>query len=144
AVVGHLAHADGVMVGRKVMDDPWFLAQLDRHVYGVPQAQIPAAADVLAQYTQFADHMHGLYGTRYTVLARPLYAFFAGHRGRALRGQLGTAISRATTSRSANGPRTYAIPFGVVVQEAMRSVELDSCDQADPPSDSAVLGCAAG
>ncbi|KAI8326018.1 FMN-linked oxidoreductase, partial [Martensiomyces pterosporus] len=33
AVSRHLAEADGVMVGRKIREDPWFLAELDRHIY---------------------------------------------------------------------------------------------------------------
>ncbi|KAJ2755215.1 hypothetical protein IWQ56_006433, partial [Coemansia nantahalensis] len=120
-VVGHLAHADGVMIGRKIREDPWFLAQLDHHVYGVPQAQIPSAADVLAQYTQFADEMHSLHGTRYTVFARALHAFFVGPGAKAVRGHLGAAISAATASRGADGARTYAAPFSVLVQDAVRS-----------------------
>ncbi|KAJ1733520.1 hypothetical protein LPJ61_001514 [Coemansia biformis] len=125
AVRYHLARADGVMLGRKIREDPWFLAQLDQHVYGAPQHQIPSAAGVLAQYIQFADQMHSQYGTRYTILARPLYALFSGRRARAMRTHLGAAISRATAVPGADGSPTYAVPFGILVQDALRSAELE-------------------
>ncbi|PIA19522.1 dihydrouridine synthase [Coemansia reversa NRRL 1564] len=78
AVIEHLAQADGVMIGRKIREDPWFLSQLDQRVYGVSAEDIPPAAEVLAEYVKFADYIHSQYDTKYSILSRPLFAFFHG------------------------------------------------------------------
>ncbi|ORX72108.1 FMN-linked oxidoreductase [Linderina pennispora] len=43
SVQQQLDKADGVMLGRKIREDPWFLASLDQHIYGVSESQIPVA-----------------------------------------------------------------------------------------------------
>ncbi|KAJ1940612.1 hypothetical protein FBU59_003759, partial [Linderina macrospora] len=116
AVRMQLDKADGVMLGRKIREDPWFLASLDQHIYGVPEQQIPSHALVLQEYLRFADAMHADYSTRYTVLARPLYAFFHGGKGKAMRRHLGHAIAQAKV-RSSDGI-TYAVPFSDLVNDA--------------------------
>src|SRR5699024_10412797 len=40
----HLAHVDGVMLGRAAYRDPWILAELEQALWGTP---LPARADVL-------------------------------------------------------------------------------------------------
>lgn len=45
-VVGHLDHVDGVMVGRAAYDDPYFLAPVDRDLYGEDTA-VPTRREVV-------------------------------------------------------------------------------------------------
>ncbi|KAJ2783944.1 hypothetical protein H4R18_001427 [Coemansia javaensis] len=132
AVRRHLDVADAVMVGRKVREDPWFLARLDRDLYAVPAHRIPAAADVLDQYVRFADHMHDQYATRYTILARPLYALFAGRRARAMRSHLGRAIARAKNHPARiddddddSTAAYYSAPFSELVLDAVHCAERE-------------------
>ncbi|KAJ2338571.1 hypothetical protein IWW50_007030, partial [Coemansia erecta] len=123
AVAEHLVHAGGVMIGRKVREDPWFLSELDQHIYNVPAAELPEPTHVLSQYTQFADAMHQRHGSRYSVLARPLFAFFQGRRGRAMRCHLGLALAKA---KCRNGRDvSYSVPFGELVWDAVRSADAE-------------------
>ncbi|KAJ2884419.1 hypothetical protein IWW38_005430, partial [Coemansia aciculifera] len=48
AVRDHLRMADEVMIGRKVREDPWFLSQLDHHIYAVSEDQLPDPIAVLS------------------------------------------------------------------------------------------------
>ncbi|KAJ2161636.1 hypothetical protein GGF46_001318 [Coemansia sp. RSA 552] len=126
SVVEHLERADGVMIGRKIREDPWFLSAIDRHVHNVPESAIPSESAVLSQYAQFADEMHSMYGTRYSVLGRALAGFFQGRKGKAIRGHLSGAISKA--KRTGTGTETDVAPavqFSEVLYDAIHSAELE-------------------
>ncbi|MCC0017307.1 MAG: tRNA dihydrouridine(20/20a) synthase DusA [Rhodobiaceae bacterium] len=70
----HLAHVDGVMLGRTAYHDPWLLAGVDERIFGAPapvteraeavNAMLPYIADRLAQgdrLNRVVRHMLGLY-----------------------------------------------------------------------------------
>ena len=70
----HLAHVDGVMLGRAAYHDPWLLAGVDERIFGAPapvteraeavNAMLPYIADRLAQgdrLNRVVRHMLGLY-----------------------------------------------------------------------------------
>jgi tRNA-dihydrouridine synthase A len=70
----HLAHVDGVMLGREAYENPWLLTQVDRRLFGSPEAGtdraglvrrfLPHVARELAQGTPLAHmtrHILGLY-----------------------------------------------------------------------------------
>lgn len=70
----HLAHVDGVMIGREAYQNPWMLAQADQQLYGaenpassrdaVMQAFLPYVRDRLAEGTalnHMTRHILGLY-----------------------------------------------------------------------------------
>ncbi|KAJ2806062.1 hypothetical protein H4R20_001833 [Coemansia guatemalensis] len=131
AVLGHLARVDGVMIGRKVREDPWFLSQLDQRVYGVSTNNIPSATDVLTEYVKFADYMHCHYGTKYSILGRPLYAFFRGRKGKAMRTRLGLSITKAKNRSNSDVDSTYSAPFGDLVQDALHCAEQEFQSQTN-------------
>lgn len=70
----HLAHVDGVMLGRAVYQNPWLLSQVDEKIYGQqglraePQDVLPAMAAYIEQHIaaggkfwHVARHMLGLF-----------------------------------------------------------------------------------
>ncbi|KAJ2777561.1 hypothetical protein GGI15_004462 [Coemansia interrupta] len=120
--LAHLQHVDGVMIGRKIREDPWFLSALDQHVYGVRSEVLPTAEQVLSEYVQFADQMHSDYAMRYTVLARPLYALFSGRKGRTFRRILGQTILQAKASKDRP---LYSIRFSEAVSNAIYTAEKE-------------------
>ncbi|KAJ2389110.1 hypothetical protein GGI23_005905 [Coemansia sp. RSA 2559] len=126
AVARHLETPaiSSVMMGRKIREDPWFLAQLDRHIYGIPECEIPERAHVLGQYLAFADDMRRDVGVRYSVLARPLYAFFGGRKGRAMRANMGRLIAQAKGQASG-----YAVPFSQIVREAEAAAQAEHVER---------------
>lgn len=50
----HLKHVDGIMIGRKFYDDPFFLAKLDRHLYDTP---IKNRADIIKELMPYIKEM---------------------------------------------------------------------------------------
>ena len=54
AVHHHLSQVDGVMIGRQAYDDPYWLASLDREVYGESLPQ-PSRFEVVEQYLQYME-----------------------------------------------------------------------------------------
>ncbi|KAJ2725337.1 hypothetical protein GGI07_001345 [Coemansia sp. Benny D115] len=121
AVQEHLRHVDGVMVGRKVREDPWFLSELDQHVYGHAADTLPTREQVLDSYIQYADQMHSELSVRHTLLARPLYALFRGRKAKALRRSLGQLISKA----SAATDTPSSVLFSEIVREAVHAAEAE-------------------
>ncbi|KAJ2847537.1 hypothetical protein IWW36_003807 [Coemansia brasiliensis] len=133
SVAEHLATADGVMMGRKIQEDPWFLSELDHHIYGIPLEKLPLQSDVLSQYVQFADQMHENYCSRYSVLGRPLFSFFRGRKGRALRAKLTQALAKAKTSRSSKHEPRYSAQFSEIVLETVEKASAEHrlhCDSS--------------
>ena len=50
----HLAHVDGVMIGRAACDDPWLLAEADREIFGAgPSPQ--SRHDVLRRFMEYME-----------------------------------------------------------------------------------------
>ncbi|KAJ1874766.1 hypothetical protein LPJ55_001239 [Coemansia sp. RSA 990] len=125
SVAKHLDTADGVMMGRKIQEDPWFLSKLDHHIYGISTEKLPRPLDVLQQYVRFADQMHNDHGSRYSVLGRPLFAFFQGRKGRALRANLTQAIAKAKTPRSTRQESRYSAPFSEIVLETVEKANAE-------------------
>ncbi|KAJ1964894.1 hypothetical protein GGI12_001125 [Dipsacomyces acuminosporus] len=123
AVTKHLQVADGVMMGRKIREDPWFLSALDKHVYNIPEHELPDADAVMEQYVTFADQMHREFGFRYSLLGRPLLALFNGGKGRALRRNLGQSVAKAKIKNG--NDITYAVPFSTLVQEAVYNAQQE-------------------
>ncbi|KAJ2007692.1 hypothetical protein GGI04_001424 [Coemansia thaxteri] len=125
AVKEHLAVADGVMIGRKIREDPWFLSLLDHHIYGITEESLPDPNNVLLEYARFVDQVHDAHGTRYSVLARPLFAFFHGRKGRTLRRHLGHAISQVRPLGKGVVDQRHSIKFSELLQEAVARSEVE-------------------
>ncbi|KAI9505083.1 hypothetical protein GGI25_000408 [Coemansia spiralis] len=132
AVAKHLESSkiDSVMMGRKIREDPWFLSLLDQHIYGVAEGLVPSHMDVLARYMEFADEMHKEYATRYSVLGRPLGAFFHGRKGRSMRAHLNHMFAQARIKSPGSSAKRgcvhrYSATFSELLQEAMGRAEAE-------------------
>jgi tRNA-dihydrouridine synthase A len=52
--LGHLSHADGVMVGRAAYQTPWLLAEVDQRVYGSLHPSVRTRADAVRTMARHA------------------------------------------------------------------------------------------
>lgn len=89
-VLGHLTYVDGVMVGRMAYQEPAFLLQIDRTVFGTP-APLKDIYDVLEALEPYiASHLQA--GGRLHAITRHLLGLFNGQPGaRLFRRHLATA-----------------------------------------------------
>jgi len=78
-VLGHLDHADGVMIGRAAYHNPGLLADVDRLVYGVAGQQV----DPLQLIEAMAEHAgrHMAAGGRLSHVTRHMVGLFHGQPG---------------------------------------------------------------
>ncbi|KAJ2062396.1 hypothetical protein GGH13_006453 [Coemansia sp. S155-1] len=125
AVKEHLSAADGVMIGRKIRENPWFLSQLDQHIYGIPADQLPDPIGVLSEYANFVDQVHESHGTRYSVLARPLFGFFHGRKGRVLRRHLAHAVAQIKPLGKGVVDQRHEVKFSELLQDALAKSEME-------------------
>lgn len=75
----HLAHVDGVMVGREAYQNPEILLQVDPLLFGQDAPNADAFAVMTALEPYIARHLEG--GGRLHSITRHLVGFFAGRRG---------------------------------------------------------------
>lgn len=75
----HLAHVDGVMLGRAAYHDPWRLRDVDAQIFGV-SSPFPSMKDVLAALEPYiADQLAR--GLRLHAITRHLVGAFVGVKG---------------------------------------------------------------
>lgn len=89
----HLAHIDGVMIGREAYNNPEILLEVDPALFGQPAP----VADVFAAVEAFEDYVAAelARGTRLHSITRHLTGLFAGRPGaRAFRQTLANACMR--------------------------------------------------
>lgn len=69
----------GVMIGREAYNNPWVLANADRHYYGTSNPNY-SRREVLERYLDYADNMRcaGHYKSSTPLLAKPLHNYFHG------------------------------------------------------------------
>jgi tRNA-dihydrouridine synthase A len=80
----HLAHLDGVMLGRAAYADPYLLAEVDRRLYGA-EGPPPSRADVLDQFMEYVARELAR-GVRLNAMTRHILGLFHGQpRARAFR-----------------------------------------------------------
>jgi tRNA-dihydrouridine synthase A len=75
----HLAHLDGVMVGREAYHNPYWLASWDREFYDM-NADAPDREDIEAAMNEYADRMVALGSTRHSVM-RHMVGLYKGLSG---------------------------------------------------------------
>jgi tRNA-dihydrouridine synthase A len=106
---GHLAHVDGVMLGRAAYQTPYLLAEVDREIFGAA-TRPPTRADVIAEMLPYIE-AHLARGGRLNNVVRHMLGLYHGVSGaRAFRRHL-----------SENAPRSAA-PLDVL-REAVALVE---------------------
>ncbi|PVV03646.1 hypothetical protein BB560_001872 [Smittium megazygosporum] len=101
-IKGHLESMDGVMIGRKIMNNPWFLQDIDQEIYKC--SNLPTQQEVFTKYLEYADFMQNKYDFRQSILAHPLLHFFSGAKARAFRGNITSLISTAKKESQHNLP----------------------------------------
>jgi tRNA-dihydrouridine synthase A len=81
AAEDHLAHVDGVMIGRAAYQDPWLLAEADKRIFGADRDR-PSRADIVAAMRPYVAEQlaEGVYLSRITRHMLGLYAGVAGAR----------------------------------------------------------------
>lgn len=75
----HLNHLDGVMVGRKAYENPYFLVDIDTKVFNEP-SKIVSRHDVLEKYKTYV-HLQLEKGVPLKVLTRHIHGLFNGLPG---------------------------------------------------------------
>jgi len=77
-ILAQLEHVDGVMLGRHAYLDPYWLAKLDRRLFG--DASLPPREDFVATYLPYVEsEMSG--GTSLKSMTRHLMGLYAGQPG---------------------------------------------------------------
>jgi tRNA-dihydrouridine synthase A len=80
----HLAHLDGVMLGRAAYADPYLLAEVDRRLCGA-ESLPPSRADVLERFMSYVERELAR-GVRLNAMTRHILGLFHGQpRARAFR-----------------------------------------------------------
>ena len=75
----HLAHVDGVMLGRAAINDPYVLAGVDTQVFGDAGA-IPSRIEIVEAFLPYIERELA-HGTRLSAMTRHLLGLFQGMPG---------------------------------------------------------------
>ena len=78
-VYDHLAHADGVMIGREVFNQPWMLSELEQLIYP-GQDELFSRDEVRRRYSRYIEEELQK-GTSAHLLAKPIAGLFHGKKG---------------------------------------------------------------
>ncbi len=84
---GHLAHVDGVMIGRAAYQTPWLLADVDHRVFGDPPFKL-TRGDVLRQLLPYVERHIAGGGRLHNVVRHVLGIYHGEPGGRAFRRHL--------------------------------------------------------
>jgi len=120
AVLAHLGHVDGVMLGRAAYQEPWRLLAVDPLVFGEP-ARFRSAKDAAAALVPYIERELAQ-GTRLHAITRHLHGLFRAVPGaRPFR----RALAAAATSPRA-GAELLAAALALVAEPAVCEPSLDS------------------
>lgn len=80
ACTEHLAHVDGVMLGREAYHNPYLMTAVDAHIYGDYSHDQPSRLDVLGVYMEYMQQQisEGVY---LKSMSRHLLGLFTGEKG---------------------------------------------------------------
>ncbi|KAJ1660897.1 hypothetical protein IWQ61_000252 [Dispira simplex] len=92
AILSHLRKVDGVMLGRKIRDDPLFLVDIDNALYLTQETRNQVMTRLLSQYLVYADAEQARTSVSLNLLVRPLQHVFGGVFGRNFRRFLGKRL----------------------------------------------------
>jgi tRNA-dihydrouridine synthase A len=99
AAEDHLAHVDGVMLGRAAYQNPYLLAEADQRFFGRPNAPI-SRSEVIAQLLPYVDQKLAE-GAPLHAITRHILGLFNGQRGaRAWRRTLSEGAYRPGADRT--------------------------------------------
>ncbi|KAI8997835.1 dihydrouridine synthase-domain-containing protein [Pilobolus umbonatus] len=102
-----LTKVDGCMIGRKVMDHPLFLQEMDRHLY--KDESTKPVSSIIDEYLDYTDKLLSLpldkedYGLPpFTLLVKPIMMLYSGRVGRNFR--------RILTEQLKSKPSPHSFP----------------------------------
>ena len=108
----HLAHVDGVMIGRAAYENPYLLAAADREIFGDPSTA-PSRHEVVAAMLPYAAR-EGCRGVPVKSVARHMLGLFRGcPGGRAWRRHLSTHAPRPAADASVLRAAAALVPDDV-------------------------------
>ena len=105
----HLAHVDGVMLGRAPCSTPYMLAEVDRRLFD-PSAHVPTRAEVMGGFTRYAERKLAE-GVRLSAMTKPILGLYHARPG----GRLFRRVLAEKAARPGAGLEVLA--------EAMEQVE---------------------
>jgi tRNA-dihydrouridine synthase A len=76
---GHLAHMDGVMMGRTAYHEPYVLARVDQRLFGAT-TPVPTRHEALERFLPYVDELLGK-GVRLNAMAKHVLGLFHGTPG---------------------------------------------------------------
>jgi tRNA-dihydrouridine synthase A len=79
-IAAQLARVDGVMLGRKVAEDPYFLTAVQERFLGAPAGGAPDRESVVRRMQDYAER-EGLRGVRLHHITRHMLGLYHGHPG---------------------------------------------------------------
>ena len=106
-VMLHLAHTDGVMIGREVFNQPWLLAELENLIYSDGSVPI-TRSEVQKHYSRYIEN-ELLMGTSVHALVKPLSGLFFGLQG--------AKLWRRSLTETAQNKLTYMNDLAELVAE---------------------------
>ncbi|MGD9388192.1 MAG: tRNA-dihydrouridine synthase, partial [Gammaproteobacteria bacterium] len=77
SVRAHLAQVDGVMIGREAYHNPYFLAELEHALNGIP---LPTREAVMARYLEYVERRLAE-GLRLNAMTRHVLGLYLGQAG---------------------------------------------------------------
>jgi tRNA-dihydrouridine synthase A len=110
----HLAHVDGVMLGRAAYQNPALLAEVDARFFGAAPVDLDAAIETYATHVERQLHQ----GARLHPLIKPMLGLYNGRPGarlfrrhlseHAVRADAGITVLREALSHVQRGARNFA------------------------------------
>lgn len=118
----------GVMLGRKIMDDPWFIRNFDSLYYGIPDPGY-SRRDVITKYGEFCQEIidTSQRHASLSIFAKPLVYLFYGERGN---NHYRRAYNVLTHDKS------YDTNFCGLAQELIAAIERSNPEALDRPASS--------
>jgi tRNA-dihydrouridine synthase A len=113
--VDHLAHVDGVMLGRAAYQDPYILAEVDRRLFGAEEPA-PSRLEVLDGFIAYSEGELAR-GVRLNQMTRHILGLFHGQ-------------PRARAFRRVLAEKAHLDGAGLEVLKAARDVAAGSSRQA--------------
>ena len=80
AITGHLAHTDGVMIGREAYQNPWFMVEAEERAFG-PCPDLPESREAVVQRLLPYVERECAAGTPLPAISRHILGLFSGLPG---------------------------------------------------------------
>jgi tRNA-dihydrouridine synthase A len=79
-IATHLQYTDGVMIGREAYANPYFLAEIEQHFYGVDDTALTARREIMQNYIPYIEQQLAN-NTKLSHITRHILGLFQGQAG---------------------------------------------------------------